>query len=66
MIPTEIRNCVQTLQAQGRSVREISRLLKLSRNTLARPLAATKGERGPPPRPADCICEDNILNLTWR
>ncbi|HEY2633688.1 MAG TPA: hypothetical protein VGI51_03160 [Steroidobacteraceae bacterium] len=36
MIPTEIRTSVRTLQAQGRSLREISRLLKLSRNTVRR------------------------------
>jgi transposase len=36
MTPTEIRNAVRTLQGQGRSLREISRLLKLSRNTVRR------------------------------
>jgi transposase len=36
MTPTEIRHAVRTLQAQGRSLREISRLLKLSRNTVRR------------------------------
>ena len=36
MTPTEICNAVRTLQAQARSVREISRLLKLSRNTVRR------------------------------
>jgi transposase len=36
MTPTEIRNAVRTLQAQGRSLREISRLLRLSRNTVRR------------------------------
>lgn len=34
MTPTEIRNAVCTLQAQGHSLREISRLLALSRNTV--------------------------------
>ena len=33
---TEIRNSVHVLKAQGRSLREISRLLKLSRNTVRR------------------------------
>ena len=42
MIPTEIRNSVQTLQAQGHSLREISRLLKLSRNSVRRVLRASK------------------------
>src|SRR6202790_1853766 len=36
MIPIEIGNTVQTLRAQGHSLREISRLLALSRNTVRR------------------------------
>jgi transposase len=36
MIPAEIGNTVQTLRAQGHSLREISRLLALSRNTVRR------------------------------
>jgi IS30 family transposase len=36
MTPTDIRNTVHTLQAQGHSLREISRLLALSRNTVRR------------------------------
>ena len=36
MTPTEIRAAVRSLQAQGRSLREISRLLALSRNTVRR------------------------------
>ncbi len=36
MTPAEIRNTVHTLQAQGHSLREISRLLALSRNTVRR------------------------------
>jgi transposase len=36
MIPTEIGNTVRTLRAQGHSLREISRLLALSRNTVRR------------------------------
>jgi transposase len=36
MTPTEIRNAVCTLRAQGRSLREISRSLALSRNTVRR------------------------------
>jgi transposase len=38
MIPAEIRSAIRTLQAQGRTLREISRLLKLSRNTVRRVL----------------------------
>ena len=36
MTPTEIRNAVYTLQAKGHSLREISRSLALSRNTVRR------------------------------
>jgi hypothetical protein len=36
MIPTEIRDTVRTPRAQGHSLREISRLLALSRNTVRR------------------------------
>lgn len=36
MILSEIRNSVRVLKAQGHSLREISRLLKLSRNTVRR------------------------------
>jgi transposase len=36
MTPIEIRNSVRTLQAQGHRLREISRLLRLSRNTVRR------------------------------
>ena len=36
MTPTEIRNAVHALQAQGHSLREISRSLALSRNTVRR------------------------------
>jgi len=36
MTPSQIRDAVQTLQAQGKSLREISRVLRLSRNTVRR------------------------------
>jgi transposase len=36
MTPLEMRNTVHTLKAQGKSLREISRLLGLSRNTVRR------------------------------
>src|SRR3984957_1577839 len=36
MTPSEIRTAVQTLRARGHSLREISRLLALSRNTVRR------------------------------
>ena len=36
MIPNQIRDAVRTLQTQGQSLREISRVLKLSRNSVRR------------------------------
>jgi transposase len=36
MTPNQIRDAVRTLQTQGQSLREISRVLKLSRNTVRR------------------------------
>lgn len=36
MTPSQIRDAVRTLQAQGKSLREISRVLQLSRNTVRR------------------------------
>ena len=45
MTPTEIRAAVRGLQAQGHSLREISRLLALSRNTVRRILREPAGER---------------------
>src|SRR3972149_7103743 len=36
MTPSQIRDAVRTLQTQGESLREISRGLKLSRNTVRR------------------------------
>src|ERR1700690_544095 len=44
MTPSQIRDAVRTLQTQGQSLREISRVLKLSRNTVRRILRT--------PRPA--------------
>jgi transposase len=47
MTPIQIRYSVQTLQAQGRSLREISRLLGISRNTVRRILRGpVHAERG--------------------
>jgi transposase len=51
MIPIEIRNSVQTLQAQGHRLREISRLLKLSRNTVRRVLRGCESAAPQPPMP---------------
>jgi len=44
---TEIRNSVHVLKAQGRSLREISRLLKLSRNTVRRILREHQRQAAP-------------------
>ena len=38
MIPYEIREAIQALRQQGRAIREISRALKISRNTVRRAL----------------------------
>src|SRR5271166_2966245 len=51
MIPTEIRNSVRVLKAQGRTLREISRLLKLSRNTVRRILRDGEAAAAPPCEP---------------
>src|SRR5262245_56212020 len=45
MIPIEIRNGVKLLRARGESLREISRLLKVSRNAVRRILREKDGER---------------------
>ena len=49
MIGIELRNGVKLLRAQGQSLREISRLLKLSRNAVRRILREKDGERAPSP-----------------
>ena len=40
MIPDELRQAILTLKRQGQALREISRLLKVSRNTVRRALRA--------------------------
>lgn len=52
MTPIQVRDSVRTLQAQGHSLREISRVLHISRNTVRRilrepPRAAREGAREP-------------------
>jgi transposase len=49
MIPIEIRNGVKLLKRQGESLREISRLLKLSRNAVRRILREKEREQTPSP-----------------
>jgi len=49
MIPYEIREAIRVLQQQGRAIREISRALKVSRNTVRRVLR--KSAPKPPPAP---------------
>ncbi|MBW4025630.1 MAG: transposase family protein [Proteobacteria bacterium] len=46
MTPTEIRAAVRGLQMQGHSLREISRLLAMSRNTVRRILREPAGDAG--------------------
>src|SRR5713226_6794095 len=48
MIPMEIRNSVRVLKAQGQTLREISRLLKLSRNAVRRILREREVAAVPP------------------
>ena len=47
IIPSEIRNSVRVLKAQGQTLREISRLLKLSRNTVRRILRDGEADEVP-------------------
>ena len=51
IIPSEIRNSVRVLKAQGQTLREISRLLKLSRNTVRRILRDGEAAEAPPCEP---------------
>src|SRR5271166_4187196 len=44
MTPSEIRSAVRSLRAQGHSLREISRLLAMSRNTVRRILREPAGD----------------------
>jgi transposase len=57
MTPIEIRTAVRTLQAQGHSLREISRLLALSRNTVRRILRAPAGNGAETP-----ACDEATLD----
>src|SRR3984957_996304 len=51
MTPNEIRAAVRGLQTQGHSLREISRLLAMSRNTVRRILREPAGDVGGEPPP---------------
>src|SRR5208283_5196180 len=51
MIAAEIRNSVRVLKEQSRSLHEISRLLKLSRNTVRRILRQPDAAASPPCKP---------------
>ncbi|HSZ90510.1 MAG TPA: hypothetical protein VK822_14175 [Acetobacteraceae bacterium] len=53
MTPNEIRAAVRGLQTQGHSLREISRLLAMSRNTVRRILREPAGDAGGEPLPCD-------------
>src|SRR3974377_1017768 len=51
MTPTEIRAAVRGLRTQGHGLREISRLLAMSRNTVRRILREPAGDAGSEPPP---------------
>jgi len=53
MTPTEIGAAVRGLRTQGHSLREISRLLAMSRNTVRRILREPAGDAGGEPLPCD-------------
>src|SRR5271154_762530 len=53
MTPTEIRAAVRGLRTQGHSLREISRLLAMSRNTVRRILREPGGDADGEPPPCD-------------
>ena len=53
MIPLEMRNGVKLLKSQGQSLREISRLLKLSRNAVRRILREKEPSTAGPSPPCD-------------
>jgi len=53
MTPDEIRATVRGLRTQGHSLREISRLLAMSRNTVRRILREPAGDAGGEPLPCD-------------
>src|SRR5271167_1146816 len=53
MTPTEIRAAVRGLRTQGHGLREISRLLAMSRNTVRRILREPAGDAGGEPPPCD-------------
>ena len=58
MIPQPLREAVCTLAARGAALREISRSLALSRNTVRRILRGVRGERRRPRR-----CDAHTLVL---
>ncbi|MCP3972411.1 MAG: helix-turn-helix domain-containing protein [Rhodobacteraceae bacterium] len=49
MIPYEPRQAILTLKAQGQPLREISRILKVSRNTVRRVLREPEPKTSSPP-----------------
>lgn len=71
MIATEIRNSVQVLKKQSRSLHEISRLLKLPRNTVRRILREPDAAASPPCKPqtlarledAFARCGSNVVRV---
>ncbi len=64
MIPYEIREAILVLQQQGRAIREISRALKVSRNTVRRVLRKSKPK--PPPAPTQDPALMEVLPAIYR
>lgn len=60
MTPSEIKDAVRTLHAQGQSLREISRALKLSRNTVRRILRHSEKRRGAPAPALDALTRERL------
>jgi len=64
MISYEIREAIRMLQQQGRAIREISRALKISRNTVRR--ALRKSQPKPPPATAQDPALMEVLPEIYR
>lgn len=60
MTPSEIEDAVRTLHAQGQSLREISRALKLSRNTVRRILRHSAKRRGAAEPAFDALMRERL------
>jgi len=66
MIPDELRQAILTLKTQGRPLREISRALKLSRNTVRRVLREREHPKAPRPAPRVPAALTGLLPALYR